>query len=243
MDRARYEAFTERLRASLDGDGRVLGLVASGSMSGEPPQADAYSDHDFFVVVRPGEQERMRTGLSWLPDAEQIVLPYRETEHGVKVIYRSGHLLEFAIFDLDELQLARVNRYRTLIDRGGIEDRMRALRQRTQREQRPPDRAWLWGQFLTALLVGCWRFRRGERLSGRTLLLAAARYLAQLSGTPADSLDPVRRFENTHPRIGAAVDEALEEPVPPGALRLLRVASRLEGFPADAARAIEPHLG
>ena len=54
MDRAQYDAFTERLRASLEGDGRVLGLVALGSMSGEPPAADQYSDHDFFAVVRSG---------------------------------------------------------------------------------------------------------------------------------------------------------------------------------------------
>ena len=148
-------------------------------------------------------------------------------------------MLEFAVFDADELQLARVNRYRTLIDRSDIEQRMRALRQRTQSEQRPPDRAWLWGQFLTALLVGTGRFRRGERLSGRTMLLAAARYLAQLAGTPSDSLDPVRRF----PDSGGLVDEALEQPVPRGALSLLRIASRLDDFPADAARAIEPHLG
>ena len=239
MDRAQYDAFTQRLRASLEADGRVLGLVAMGSMSGELPEADAYSDHDFFVVVRTGEQERMRTDLSWLPDAGEIVLAFRETAHGVKVVYRSGHLLEFAVFDPDELQLARVNRYRTLLDRAGIEERMRALRERTAREQRPPDRTWLWGQFLTALLVGTGRFRRGERLSGRTMLLAAARYLAQLSGMPSDSLDPVRRFPD--PR--GLVDGALEQPVPRGALSLLRIASGLDGFPVEAARAIEPHLG
>ena len=90
MDRAQYDAFTQRLHASLEADGRVLGLVAMGSMSGELPEADAYSDHDFFVVVRTGEQERMRTDLSWLPDAGEIVLAFRETAHGVKVVYRSG---------------------------------------------------------------------------------------------------------------------------------------------------------
>src|SRR5205085_357778 len=122
-----------------------------------------------------------------------------ETPHGVKVVYRSGHLLEFAVFDPDEVELARVNRFRTLLDRGGIDDRMRALRERTASEQRPPDRGWLWGQFLTALLVGAWRYRRGERLSGRSLLLVAARHLAQLAGSPSDPLDPVRRFETTCP--------------------------------------------
>ena len=230
MDRAQYDAFTGKLRASLDEDQRVLGLVALGSMSGEPPEPDAYSDHDFFLIVRSGEQEQMRNDLSWLPDAGEITLAFRETAHGVKAVYRSGHLLEFAVFDLEELQLARVNRYRTLLDRGGIDERMRALRERTAREPKP-DRAWLWGQFLTALLVGAGRSRRGERLSGRSFLLAAARYLAQLAGTAGDSLDPLRRFEQTLPGLDA--DDALE---------LLRASAKLEGFPAEAARAIEPHL-
>ena len=94
MQRDAYDRLTERLREGLAADARVLGLVALGSMSGEPPAPDEWSDHDFFVITRPGEQERMRTDLSWLPDAGQIALSYRETAHGVKVLYRSAHLLE-----------------------------------------------------------------------------------------------------------------------------------------------------
>src|SRR5207237_5609069 len=118
MDRTAYDRFSERLHQRLAADERVLGLVALGSMSGEPAP-DEWSDHDFFVITRAGEQERMRTDLSWLADAGQIVLSYRETAHGVKVLYRNAHLLEFAVFDLEELSLARVNRYRTLLDRSG----------------------------------------------------------------------------------------------------------------------------
>src|SRR5437660_8165424 len=125
MERTAYDRFSERLHQRLAADERVLGLVALGSMSGEP-LPDEWSDHDFFVITRPGEQERMRTDLSWLPDAEAIAFSYRETAHGLKVFYSSAHLLEFAVFDFAELQLARVNRYRTLLDRGGVEERMRA---------------------------------------------------------------------------------------------------------------------
>src|SRR5437868_5457994 len=204
MERDKYHSFTARLREGLEADRRVLGLVALGSMSGEPPEPDEWSDHDFFVISRSGEQEGMRADVGWLPDAPGIALAYRETAHGVKVIYRTGHLVEFAVFDPDELQVARVNRYRTLLDRGGIEDRMRALRERTARELPPPDSRWLWGQFVTALLVGAGRFRRGERLSSRALLQAAAGHLARLSGKPDDSLDPLRRFEQSFPALGRA---------------------------------------
>ncbi|MGZ6142056.1 MAG: hypothetical protein ACXWLM_01900 [Myxococcales bacterium] len=239
MDRADYERFTARLRAALEVDPRVLGLVMLGSASGEPPLPDEFSDHDFFVVTRAGEQERMRTDLSWLPDSAQIAFSYRETAHGVSAVYQGGHLLEFAVFDPDELQLARVNRYRTLLDRGGIDERMRVLRQRTEAERREPDRAWLWGQFLIALLVASGRFRRGERMSGRALLLRAATQLAQLAAAGPDSLDPLRRVEARLPDL----DAAFERPVPEGATHLLLVASRLPGFPEAAARAIGPHLG
>jgi hypothetical protein len=249
-----YDRLTERLREGLSADARVLGLVALGSMSGDPPAPDEWSDHDFFVITRPGEQERMRTDLSWLPDAGQIALSYRETAHGVKVLYRSAHLLEFAVFDLEELSLARVNRYRTLLDRSGIEDRMRALRERTSREvvERRPEDRWLSGQFLTALLVGAGRYRRGERVGGRAQLQSATVHLAQLlararpleSPGVLDSLDPLRRFEQACPELGRELDDALGHPPPEAALRLLRIArrelaQRLPEFPDEAAGVLE----
>jgi len=110
MQRPDYERFTAHLRERLAADGRVVGLVALGSMSGEPPEPDEWSDHDFFVISRPGEQEGLRTELSWLPDAEEIAFSFRETAHGLKVLYRSGHLLELAVFDLEELSVAAVAR-------------------------------------------------------------------------------------------------------------------------------------
>jgi hypothetical protein len=243
MDRSAHAQFTVRLRSALEADPRVLGLVVLGSASGEPPLPDAFSDHDFFVVVPPGEQERLRTDLGWLPDAGELVFSYRETAHGVKAIYRSGHLLEFAVFDPGELGLARVNRYRTLLDRGGIEERMREVRERTASERREPDRGWLWGQFLSELLVGAGRYRRGERLSGRALLASAAARLASLAGAPQDRLDPLRRFERSHPELGFEVDTALSCPPPEAASMLLRIALALPGCPSAAAEAIAPHLG
>jgi hypothetical protein len=256
MDRDAYGRFSERLRERLAADERVLGLVALGSMSGEPPP-DRWSDHDFFVISRPGEQERMRTELSWLPDGGEIVLAYRETAHGVKVLYRDAHLLEFAVFDPDELSVARVNRFRVLLDRGGIAERMRALRARTEGDlaDRRPDPRWLAGQMLTALLVGAGRHRRGERVAGRGLVQAAANHLAQLlaSAVPSesagalDTLDPLRRFEQAYPRLGRELDEALGRPPVEAALHLLRIAlrelpQRIAGFPAEAARAVEASI-
>ena len=256
MDRDAYDRFSERLRERLAADERVLGLVALGSMSGEPPP-DRWSDHDFFVISRPGEQERMRTDLSWLPGGEEIVLAYRETAHGVRVLYRDAHLLEFAVFDPEESSVARVNRFHVLLDRGGIAERMRALRERTAGDltDRRPDPRWLAGQMLTALLVGAGRYRRGERVAGRALVQAAANHLAQLlaAAVPSenrgalDTLDPLRRFEQGHPRLGRELDESLGHPPVEAALHLLRIAlrelpQRVAGFPAEAARAVETSI-
>ena len=250
MRREEYDRFTEELRARLEPDPRVLGLVALGSMSGEPPAADEWSDHDFFVVMRPGEQERMRNDLSWLPRAGEIALAFRETAHGVKALYRGAHLVEFAVFDAEELRLARVNRYRVLFDRADLEARMRALRESTAREIRSPDARWLRGQLITGLLVAGDRYRRGERLSGRARLQAAAADLVQLAarslprrpGSIPDSLDPLRRAEAAWPELAAALDAALALPPPAAALRILALARELPDFPAEAAAVLERHL-
>ena len=50
-------------------------------------------------VTQDGTPERYRTDLQWLPDADTIGWWFRETAHGLKVLYRGGLLLEFAVFD------------------------------------------------------------------------------------------------------------------------------------------------
>ena len=250
MRRETYESFTRRLVESLERDERAVGLVALGSMAAVDYEPDEWSDHDFFVVVRVGEQASFRSDLSWLPDAERVVLSYLETEHGVKVVYDDGHLLEFAVFDAAELRLAHVNRYRVLLDRGGVALAMAEVREATVRtaSQGRPD-AWLVGQFLTNLLVGVGRYRRGERLSGHVfvksyavanLLALLARHAPSERASLADDLDPWRRFEAVHPRLGEALGEALDEEVPAAAARLLEIAARELGpvIPAAAGAAV-----
>lgn len=251
-----YADFTERLRAHLEREPDVLGLVALGSMSGEGAPADAWSDHDFFVVVAPGAQERFRSDLAWLPDAGTIALAFRETAHGLKVLFASGHLAEFAVFDPEELHLARVNRYRVLLDRADVARRMAQVRAATAAAgpatATPADDRYQIGQFLTNLLVGVGRWRRGERLSGDLLVrsgavghllrLLAARIPAD-DPAAADGLDPFRRVERAWPRIAAGIHAALEGDTPAAAAGLLGIArrelqARME-WPTAAAEAVE----
>src|SRR5437868_3570335 len=230
-----HAAFSAALVTALAADpDDVLGVVLLGSSSGLPPLPDAHSDHDLFVVTRPGAQERFRTDLGWLPDAGAIALAFRETPHGVKVLYAGGHLVEFAAFDLDELAVARVNRYRVALDRADVAARMARVRATTAAEStRAPDLGWHIGQFLTQLVVGVSRDARGERLSGHQFIrVHALGHLAVLlrSKLPAevaaqlDDLDAYRRFELAFPELGHELDAALRQPAAAAARTLLEIA-------------------
>ena len=120
MDPASYQRFTETLTDQLSQSGDVLALVALGSMAAREHLPDRFSDHDFFVIVRPGNQFWYRENRRWLLEHERIVFTFQETVHGMKVLYDNRHLLEFAVFDPEELHLARINRYRVLFDRANL---------------------------------------------------------------------------------------------------------------------------
>lgn len=256
METAEYQRFTEELCQRLEADERVVGLVALGSMAGRDYAPDAFSDHDFFVVTRPGEQEHFRRETGWIPEAGRLVLWMRETAHGVKALFESGHLLEFAVFSPEELYLARVNRYRVLLDRGSVEETLAAVARHTA-QQGSPDDGWLLGQFLTQLLIGAGRYARGERLSGhsrvkeealRHLVRLLARHVRSEHSALLDDLDAVRRFERVFPALGQELNVALEEKTPQAALRMLDLAERElkerlgAGFPAGAFDAVRARL-
>jgi hypothetical protein len=200
-----YRAFTAELAERLEADGRSIGLVAVGSMAERDYAADEWSDHDFFVITPPGHQEALRRDLSWLPRQAEIVLSLRETAHGLLVFYEDGHMLEFAVFDLEEIALAGVNRYRVLLDRGGVAARVEHL---ARNPQPPPDDLLSFGK--TLALVAAGRGRRGETLSAASFVRMATMHLSRLlSGSiPSaqssilDNLDPLHRFERAYPELG-----------------------------------------
>lgn len=256
MNPTDYHAFTDCIVAALSADPAVLGVVALGSMSAEAVQPDVFSDHDFFVVTVPGAQHRFRQHYDWLPDPERIVLYVVETDHGVKVLYDDGHLLEYAVFDLEELHLARVNRFRVLLDRADITSHLRAIAARTavEKARQSPSDEWLLGMFIGNLQVGVGRYLRGEHRSGDRFVRghALGHLLALLDrhATPAgdasllDNLDPTRRFEQVFPALGRELDAVLAQPVPQAAPALLALAERelagplREVWPADAVTAL-----
>ncbi|PIE17458.1 MAG: hypothetical protein CSA66_05755, partial [Proteobacteria bacterium] len=223
-----------------------------------PGSARTPGHHDFWIITRPGEQETFRRWLDWLPDHQDVVLAFRETDHGLKVLFADGHLVEYAVFDPDELHVARVNSYCVLLDRERIGRRMeqiaRATRQRHAHDA--PDPVWAFGQFLTHLIVGTGRHARGELVSGhRFVMTHALEHLIRLivayvpadRPTVLDDLDPTRRFERAYPEIGGRVATCLEASVPAAARELLDVAhevlsDRLPDYPAAAVEVVRLHL-
>lgn len=208
MDSIAYQAFTDQLLANVTRDPQVLGLVALGSMAA-PHRRDRWSDHDFFLIVTAGTQEHFRQHLDWLPKSDEIVLQLRETAHGLKVMYRDGHLIEFAVFDSEELSMARVNDYAVLLDRTDLANQLR----RIQQDSIPPPvdayRELL--HVLGLLQVGAGRYTRGEQLSGHIfiksyammhLLPALVFYLKPDDSSRLDNLDTFRRFESVFPEVG-----------------------------------------
>jgi hypothetical protein len=233
MDRASYTAMTGELCDRLVSDERVVGLVALGSMAERDYEPDRWSDHDFFVIVHEPWAEAMRRDVGWLPRPEQITLALRETAHGSKVVYDDGHLVEFAVFTLAEVGLAKVSRYRVLIDRGGVEEAVAAISGEMQPRHVVELRYEL-GMLATNVLVGVGRHRRGEQLSAHQFVAghALGHLLRALTAMPSpdvgllDGLDPRRRFERVHPAIGAELGALLTRPLPELALGLLAVARR-----------------
>ena len=257
MRPSEHRDFTAAVRDRLANDGDVLGLVGLGSTSDLPPPPDDFSDHDLFLVTRPGAQERFRHDLGWIPiSAGPVAFAFRETAHGVKALLESGHLVEFAAFDLEELALARVNRYAVLLDRADVTARLARVREATVAAgagQRP-DQAWHAGQFLTTLVMGANRAARGERLSGHQLVrVAALGHLVALlratvpmgAGDALDDLDPFRRLEQVFPDAARELDEALVLPVAGAARRLLAILERHRPglVSVAAAGAVERALG
>lgn len=256
MSPERYQAFTRELVARLEAEAAILGLVATGSMAARGILPDLHSDHDFWLIATAETAESWRTDPSFLPGAEAIAFAFRETAHGVKVIFRDLHLVEYAVFAPAELELARVNRYRVLLDRGGIAARMEELRRRTLAEAAAFDEKKAAGEFLSNLLVAAGRARRGELLSAHRLVTAGALFhllglLARHARTDSpelrDDLDPFRRFERTHTRLATRIAAALREDPLEAARELLEiyreeVGPELAQPPAELAALVAAHL-
>lgn len=258
MNPQQYEAFTRALVDGLERDPRVVGLMAAGSMAARSHQPDQWSDHDFWLVVETDAQPDYQNNGDWLPDPTQIVLWIREHHGGFKVLYRSGHLLEYAVSDRAGLLHAKVNDYRLLIDRIDLASDLARMQRTTIEEAQAvaQNEAALFGQFLTNLLVAVWRLRRGEQISARVfvagwatmaLMQLIARHVPTEHPEALDNLDPLRRVEQAYPELGAEINALLSLDIDRAAVGLLDLADRLlrdrlAAYPAEAVATVRAQM-
>ena len=249
-----FLAYSSQLTQSLENRPEVLGLVFVGSAA-DTTRVDQWSDHDFFVITEVGTAEGMRQDLSWLPNHEEIAISPRETAHGLKVVYGSGQVLEFAVFEDDELELASANDYAVAIDRGTISERMSAIAARSAKDARQFKNEY--ELLLCHYLIAVGRARRGEVLTaGETIRNTCVTHLIGLirlriepaEGTSQheDNLAPLRRFELQYPEIGAKLAEALALPVEASAraqFGLMRELLELDSTEIAQAELIQGLLG
>lgn len=230
--------YSDRLAANAQAHPDVLGLVLLGSAA-DTARADEWSDHDFFLIVKDGLGEKFRQDLSWLPGFAHVVIAPRETDHGLKVVYRDGHVLEFAVFEDRELEIASVNYWVVPVDKTNITSRVEALEKKTTGA--PFNEQKEWELLLCHILIGVGRARRGEVLiAGQAIRSYLMRHvigfvrdrLAPVPGTEEaeDNLDRFRRFEKQYPAEGARLDHILQLPVEDAAQALLDFVLGLDGF-------------
>lgn len=230
-DEPMSDPFIRTLVERLEHDQDVVGLVLAGS-SAHTSRRDQWSDHDFLLITQDGTPERYRTDLQWLPDADTIGWWFRETAHGLKVLYRGGLLLEFAVFDRAEFASCALNHYAVVIDRGGVAESAATVRERSM-APRIVNHGNEFHNFLSLLYIATGRARRGELLSANVLVRSYAvdhllwlsrALLSDAERAPLDELDVWRRFETADAPLAAAIDRALAQPVESAARSLLDVA-------------------
>ncbi len=238
MDSATYDRFEAELVSWARTHPDVVGLIASGSLARLEREPDEWSDHDVWVVVKDGTAEPLRRDASWLPDADRIAFCYRESAHGVNVVYDDGHLVEFAVFDDAELEIVRANHVKVLVDKADLGSRVQAITTATAivADDELRDGSVVFGKFLGQIVIGASRHGRGEALSADAMIkFHALGNLLRLLGrfaeheTPArlDNLDPARRFEEAFPQLAERIARATRMPAAACAADLLDVAEEL----------------
>ena len=218
MEQSAYSDLLERLRARLEADPRVLGLVLLGSTADESYR-DPFSDHDFWIVTEPGAQCDYLDTHAWLPDADKILFSARHGASYRGALYRNRHKVEYAVFDMEEATRGKIERFHIAFDRGGVAELARAVREQSHRERAEqlarPDTL---ENFCMLLWTARERSLRGESLSAHMYLLAAFGALLDLlvaqtpSAPQADRLDPRRRLERLWPETGRELNHILSLP-------------------------------
>jgi hypothetical protein len=218
------QGFPQRLLARLDDIGRslaqtsqALALIGLGSVGLELDRLDAYSDLDFFAIVRAGQKARFVEHLDWLESIAPVVYAFRNTSDGYKLLFADGIFCEFAVFEPDELAGIPFAPGRIVWKAAEVDETI-ARPASMPSAPGPRSTEWLLGEALSNLVVGLGRYRRGERLSAARfvqqyavdrVLELAAQIEAEQPGF-RDVFAGERRFEARFPGIATVLPQFVQ---------------------------------
>lgn len=248
-----FDAYTRRLVAWARSDDRVLGVALLGS-GVDRSRVDAWSDHDIAVIAAPEAVDELRTDISWLPDAAELVAVAREWHDGFKGLFSDGRVVEFAVTDPGGFATFPLTTAAIVYDTGVVPAALDTARAVTTVRAVPvAETAAV--VLLVELLVGVGRVRRGEVLSGGDVIRSeAALTLIDLlvarepGAVHPDAFDGRRRIESVLPRAAARLASLLAQAPEEAARGLLDLAEEAvapgwPGWPAAGAAAVRRRLG
>lgn len=243
--RMRLLSRLEAIAASLATRDDALALLALGSVGLDTERIDAYSDLDFFVLVRAGAKVRYLADLAWLEAAHPVAWSFRNTPDGLKALMDDGVLCEFAVFEPAELPHIPFAPGRFVWRRDEVDP---AWAQPARPLPKPADPDWLVGEALSNLIVGLGRCARGERLAAMRLvqvhaldrLLQLLEQRAVRADVSADPFSIDRRIEQRRPEFAHLLPVLAGgyRDTPAAALALLGELERHASVPSAVARRI-----
>jgi len=198
----------EDIGQSLRATGDALALLGLGSMGRETSRIDAYSDLDFFAIVKTGTKPRFLNQLDWLERIQPLTYYFLNSDAGYKALYADGIFCEFAVFEPHELSQIPFTSGRIVWKADGFDETLCEPKP-IQHSERSVD--WLLGEALTNLYVGLGRYYRGEKLSATRFiqgyavdrLVELTAHLEDPQPGFADPFSAERRYEARYPQTAS----------------------------------------
>ena len=179
----RMEILSNNLKKYKD----VQCLLGLGSMS-QIRRADAYSDMDFFLIVKNGTKKAFMDDLNWLA-VKPIVYQFRNSLDGYKILYEDGVYAEFAIFTEEEIVSATFTKGVIYYKSNDFDPTL--VNPNHAPKPKKVDIEFNVNEALTNLYIGLLRLKRGEISSSTTFIQTYAyNLILPLFDTVYKRLDP-----------------------------------------------------
>lgn len=205
----------DEIGQALEASGQAFALLALGSVGRELERLDAYSDLDYFAIVKPGAKQTFLDDTAWLSRPCPVVFLFRNTVDGFKYLYEDGIFCEMAVFEPHELARIPFAPGRVVWKAEGFDESILTPAP-VEAEQHSAE--WYINEALTNLYVGLSRFRRGELLAAQRLIQQhAVNHVLTLhaqSGEAGSGLPDIfaieRRYEQRFPDFTRHLEQFIQ---------------------------------